>query len=1130
MPHSKSDYSRVDFTRRFAMLFLLTLFFALPATILTAAEPQASAAAKLKIAAASPEAERAISGFQLPQGWVANIFAAEPMMANPVAFSIAGDGSLYVAETYRQSAGVEDNRSHTYWIDDDLAAKTVEDRRAFMLKHHADDADQFTRFGEQLRLLQDTTGDGVADTSSVFSDGYNDLISGSAAGVLPNGDDVYFACIPDLWLLNDKNKDGVAETKKSLFHGFGVHMAYKGHDLHGLIIGPDGKLYFSIGDRGFNVQTADGAVVNTDSGAVLRCNLDGSNLEIVHRGLRNPQELAFDDYGNLFTIDNDSDSYDESRAIPIIDGGDSGWRMEFQYFEDRGPFFRENLWQPYAKERPAYLAPTIANIASGPSGLAYYPGTGLSEDYRGRFLLCDFRGGVANSGIHSFRIRPHGAFYELVDREQPIWNILATDVDFGPDGAVYVSDWVHGWNGEGKGRIYRFVDTEAATNSIVAEVQTLLRNGVRDFNAKKLAKLLGHQDRRIRQMAQFELARQKDVGTLDEIARSDQPTITRLHAIWALGQIHADTDSSKKLRRYARLVLRRHVTDSDDEVRAQACKVVGEARLTTFASRVEKRLTDESPRVRYFATMALSHIGSGANFAAVLQMVEDNNDKDPMLRHAGVMAMARLGNWQTLATAAQHRSPAVRLATAVALRKNGDERASWLLNDPEPHIGDEAARAIHDEPISEGMSSLAAFVDAAITPDIDDGSYRTINNPMLRRALNANFRIGDEVGAVRLATFAACEEVPEHLRVEALKMLGTWAKPGNRDRVLGSWRPLANRDNKFAAEALAFVLPKVLSASPDIRSEAARAAARLNIKRVVPVLEKIIRDRGQAAEIRADSLDTLAMYEEADLMALLAEMVDDDAVLVRISARRAQANRHPNVAVAALKRGVQADDLVERQAAWLALTMIDSPAADAVIGAGLAELQQGKIPADTQLDVLLAAAGRDDGGVADALNAYHASRDENDILAFFRETLAGGDVTNGYNVFHRKREVSCRRCHRIAGRGGGLIGPDLSSIGKEKTAEYLLESLVAPNRAIAKGFEPVQLVTDEGVTHSGIVQSEDETTLHLLKADGKTVEIAKATIDERGKGQSAMPTDLVEKLTLRELRDLIAYLVSLKGE
>ena len=120
------------------------------------------------------------------------------------------------------------------------------------------------------------------------------VTSGVAAGVLEHQGDVYFTCIPNLWLLRDTNQDVVADSRKSLADGFGVHISYGGHDLHGLKIGPDGKLYFSIADRGLSLVSGDRKIENPNSGAVLRCNLDGSDLELYATGMRNPQELAFD--------------------------------------------------------------------------------------------------------------------------------------------------------------------------------------------------------------------------------------------------------------------------------------------------------------------------------------------------------------------------------------------------------------------------------------------------------------------------------------------------------------------------------------------------------------------------------------------------------------------------------------------------------------------------------------------------------------------------------------------------------------------------------------------------------------------------------------------------------------------
>ena len=137
--------------------------------------------------------------------------------------------------------------------------------------------------------------------------------------------------------------------KEKLLTGFGVQFALRGHDMHGLRFGPDGKLYFSIGDRALHVTTKEGKkIAQTESGSIMRCNPDGTKFEIFATGVRNPQELAFNEHGNLFTGDNNSDAGDKARFTYLVEGGDCGWRMAFQYLADRGPWMREKPWD--AKE------------------------------------------------------------------------------------------------------------------------------------------------------------------------------------------------------------------------------------------------------------------------------------------------------------------------------------------------------------------------------------------------------------------------------------------------------------------------------------------------------------------------------------------------------------------------------------------------------------------------------------------------------------------------------------------------------------------------------------------------------------------------------------------------------------
>src|SRR6186713_3104659 len=307
------------------------------------------------IDAASDDAALAIKRFSLPAGLQAKLWAAEPMLANPVAIDFDEKGRLFVSETYRYRSSVLDIRDYMGMLELDLASRSIEDRAALHRKVFGDQAKEFAIESEVVRLVEDTNHDGVADKSSVYADGFNSELDGIASGVLARHGQVWFTNIPSLWLLEG---DAGAVKKTELLRGFGVRYNFTGHDFHGLALGHDGKLYYSIGDRGSHVKGKEGQVVDVpDEGAVFRSNPDGTELEVVHRGLRNPQELTFDEHGNLFTGDNDSDQGDQERLVYLVEGGDSGWRIGYQHapMGKGGPWMRDGLWKPRFEGRPAYL-------------------------------------------------------------------------------------------------------------------------------------------------------------------------------------------------------------------------------------------------------------------------------------------------------------------------------------------------------------------------------------------------------------------------------------------------------------------------------------------------------------------------------------------------------------------------------------------------------------------------------------------------------------------------------------------------------------------------------------------------------------------------------------------------------
>ncbi len=1092
-----------------AMIGIVFLSVNTPSRLFGQDYPQAP-----RVAEASDEGEKAIKGFVYPRNLEINLFAAEPDVANPVAFHVDHQGRVFVCESFRQGKGIEDNRNHAEWLDDDLAAQTVADRIAYIKKHLKERAIEYTRHDDRIRLLIDSDQDGRADSSSVFANGFNQIEMGSGAGVLSYDGKVYYTCIPNLWMIEDKNSDGLSDNRISLHAGYGVRFAFRGHDSHGLIVGPDKRLYFSIGDRGYNVKTSQSHLKDPASGAVFRCELDGSNLEVIATGLRNPQELAFDEFGNLFTGDNNSDSGDKARWVFVVPGSDSGWRMYYQYLPDRGPFNREQLWHPYQKGKsPAYIVPPVANIADGPSGLAYYPGTGLGDQFKGRFFLCDFRGGPANSGIRTFRVKPKGAFFEVVDMEKPFWRQLITDVQFAPDGSMLASDWVNGWNGLGKGRIYRYTNPAAGRDMAVTEVKNLLATGLKNLDADRLVTLLESPDQRIRQESQFELADRRQTSKLLKVANNTRgSTLSRIHSLWAIAQILRQDQDELLLSKLGKLA-----QSEDEEVVAQFVRLIGEHGRPSDSKQICELLDHENSRVRFFSAMALSkiQIGNPEDYSKLFQMLEENADEDPILRHGGIMAL--LGDSQLLNAATAHPSRFVRLAAMIATRKLKQD-ASGFLNDPEPAIVLEAVRALHDlpEPTSKRYLAISKLIDRNIESE-----------PVMRRVLNANYILGGISEAKAIARYAAAGTTSEKMQLEALDILKNWNRPRNRDRVLGDFRPQLRQDShiKDAAMALEEYLPGLLSGGPKLTQSVIDAAAALNVTEIKPSLLEIFGNQTGDVKSRADALRAMAALNVAGLEKQVQTAMLDPATQVRIAAREILSRTKPQQALQSLEVATTSQHLPERQAALATLGQMGPPAESAIVK-NLQSLVAGKTPIDTQLDVLMAAEKIGSASTRQLLNDYRKSKPTNDPLAQFSECLEGGNALRGKAIFFEKTAVYCMRCHRIEARGG-QVGPELSSIGKEKDRKYLLQAIVDPNGAIAKNFETVLVATDDGLTYSGILQTETDDQLVLMTPESKTVTIEKKTIEQRGRGISSMPADLIKNLSASEIRDLVEFLSSL---
>jgi quinoprotein glucose dehydrogenase len=439
-----------------------------------------------------------------------------------------------------------------------------------------------------------------------------------------------------------------------------------------------------------------------------------------------------------------------------------------------------------------------------------------------------------------------------------------------------------------------------------------------------------------------------------------------------------------------------------------------------------------------------------------------------------------------------------------------------LLGDGDPSLVLEAARAVYDVPVPAGLPRLAALWTRTDLPD-----------PLLHRVMGAHFRLGKVENARALAALAVRADVVTPLRAEAVSMLGDWAKPSGRDRVVGLWRPLEARP---AADAVAALRPEMrtfLTGPEAVRSEWVKAAVRLGARAFAPALHEMFADARQPPALRAASLLALDGLKDARLAEVTTAALLDHDPRVRAAGRRVFARQDPSRAVALVAPALLRGQTVERQEALAVLGEVKRPEADRLLANWLDRLLQGDVPAEIRLDLLEAAGKRKAPEVKDRLARYEAARPKGDAMATYREALAGGDAEAGRRIFYEKAEVSCLRCHKAGGPGGD-VGPDLKGIAGKQTREYLLESLVAPDAKIAKGYETVVLMLSDGRIETGILKTEDGKAVQLMTAEGKLVTVPKADIDGRGRGPSAMPGDVVRHLSRRELRDLVEFLARLK--
>lgn len=1080
---------------------------------------------------------------QLDEGLTLKLWGVDSLVADPIAVDIDDHGKLYYTRTNRQKNSEFDIRGHQDWEIGSIQLQTVEDKREFLHKvlspensekntwladlnkDGSHDWRDMTVEKEHIYRVEDTSGDGVADLSQLMVEDFHDEVTDVAGAVLKHGDDLFVGVGPDLWRIKDKNGDGIADEKTSISHGYGIHVGFGGHGMSGLEMGPDGKIYWGIGDIGFNGQGPDGQKwEHPNNGVIVRSNPDGSDFEVFAYGLRNTHEFVFDEYGNLISVDNDGDHQGEKeRIVYVVNGSDTGWRINWQFGKYRDPdnntykvWMDEEMFKPRFEGQAAYIIPPIANFMSGPAGMLYNPGTALSPEWKNTFFIVEFVGNPSRSGIHSFKLEPKGATFQLGEHKQILSGVAATGIDFGPDGAMYVADWIQGWDTKDHGRIWKLDVAEGSASEARKQTQTLLADDFSNYKAPQLSELLKNPDMRVRQKAQFELATrgQEGLDVFQENINQTDNQLARVHAIWGISQF------ARKDLQHAGLLLPL-LKDSDAEIRAQAAKWLGDVKYKEAGEALLPLLKDENSRARFFAAEALGRIAYEPAVNPIIELLRSNNDEDAYIRHAGSLALARIGKADPVVALANDPSRALRIAAVVTLRRLRHPGIVNFLQDKDEFIVTEAARAINDDlSIPEALPALGDLLPTT----------RFTNEALLRRAINANLRAGSDKSLQNLIDYSLREDAPVEMRAEAIATLSTWSKPSVVDRVDGRYRGVITRDPELVKNKAADALIRLAAHKElPLRLASAKAIGKIKLTQgFTPLFTRLKQDANP--KVRVEALNALAAGEDDKIDQAIKQALSDKEKSVRIAGLDllAKMNMSKELMVSLLAEAINTRTTEEKQAALLTLGNLPVEYSREVFEQLLTKMENGNLPREIHLEL------------AEAIDSTHAepliSRYKNisgklspdSLASAYEGALLGGDAERGRRLFFRHQTAQCMKCHSYDDFGGNA-GPRLNGVASRLTREQLLEALIKPSARLAPGFGTARLELKNGKKVNGILQTERTAELVLKVGDKPDTVIRKDDIAKRINGQSSMPP-MQYLLSKREIRDLVSFLATLKED
>ncbi|MFO0878909.1 MAG: PVC-type heme-binding CxxCH protein [Gemmataceae bacterium] len=927
--------------------------------------------------------------------------------------------------------------------------------------------------GDRIVILEDSKGTGVADRATTFYQ-HPDIMAPLGIAILKDatgpGWKVFLAQSPDILVLEDKDGDGKADgPPKKLLTGFrGID---HDHGVHGLLIGPDRKLYFSVGDSGVgDLQSSDGkgrkwTSNSTDvrAGTIWRCDLDGKNLQLVAHNFRNEYEPCVDSFGTVFVSDNDDDGNQQTRICHVMPGGNYGYHPR-----GRG----ETHWH---EEQPGVVHKILRTFFGSPTGMCVYEGKLLPAKYQGQLLHTD----AGPRHVRAYHLKREGASY-AVEREDIVQStdnwFRPSDVCVAPDGSVFVSDWYdpgvggHGMGDIKMGRIYRLAPKGSAYT--VPKVDLTSNNGI-------LA-ALGSPALSVRYLAMAKLdamKRQDALALLEPAAVQKEDSILRARALWQLARLGADRSSPALVALF---------NDTDPRFLELAVRIAKDyfgydgAALGTYLVGLQRR-----------ANLSTSVLREGL---LALREQDPAQVKEPLYK---------------LMAAYDGKDRFYLSAIGIAVGTDPKRRAA-LLSDFTSHFPDwnEKVAGLVWELRPPGVLPLLQkrLADGTI-PDAD-------------RASLVDVLAGSEDRQAGEGVLTLLKDATPRVRERVLANLQLYLPT--------KWSHL--RESKTLVEGIDGLLqsPETRTAGLELIPAVGRSDLADRILKYTAAGEKDeIRKAAMTALARMPSRANLTALKS--LTGEKNETIATAAVAALGEMGRLVDPKSPEAreAVSALETFLR-NKTARRDAAVVALTA-SRPGSERL----LALHAENKLPEEVVPltgRILRNSPFQPVQNKARSLFPAPGKLDPRKLPPISVLAARRGDPAKGQRLLaaSANSNLQCLKCHTLRGTGG-QVGPDLSMIGKKASRENLIESILNPSKAIADQYILWVVETTKGVSLQGLLVEETPEFIVIRDAEGRDTRIPKKEIETRSKSpKSIMPEDLVAHLAEEDVLDLVEYMLTMK--